>query len=134
MVCAGFSKKNSPGICSGDSGGPLICHQNGQTVLTGISSWTKPGCKTEMPNVFTRVSNYIEWIQRHMENTSIRDLKFKNLCQVEQEYWEIEEYKDGPEYSDSHGNGNSLGKVTTYGLKQAIEENPESCPKPDLGK
>ena len=69
MICAGFSKKNTTGTCYGDSGGPLICHQNGHTVLAGITSWGLPGCKTEMPSVFTRVANYIEWIHNYMEKS-----------------------------------------------------------------
>lgn len=46
------------GICNGDSGGPLV--YNG--ILIGIVSWAVP-CAIGYPDVFTRVSYYINWIQ-----------------------------------------------------------------------
>lgn len=50
------------GICFGDSGGPLV--QNG--TLIGISSWIHAPCGgTGAPSAFTKVSNYIPWINQH---------------------------------------------------------------------
>ena len=51
--------------CNGDSGGPLVC--NGK--LTGITSFGN-GCGN-VPGVYTRVSNYVEWIQKYTENPSL---------------------------------------------------------------
>ena len=131
MVCAGFSKKNSTGVCFGDSGGPLICHQNGQTVLAGIASWTKPGCNTEMPNVFTRVSNYIDWIQNYTKKTITPYSNTKDNYENDysQENGEAQEYEDEYEYRDLQENGNSQEKVLTPGLKKALQQTPVSCPK-----
>ncbi|KAI7815635.1 Serine protease [Rhyzopertha dominica] len=45
------------GACHGDSGGPLAT--NG--VLVGVVSWGQP-CAIGFPDVFTRVSSYVNWI------------------------------------------------------------------------
>ncbi|KAJ8412015.1 hypothetical protein AAFF_G00142820 [Aldrovandia affinis] len=57
MICAGsvFGGKDS---CQGDSGGPLIC--NG--FLEGIVSWGISCAKPYYPGVYTKVKNYVRWI------------------------------------------------------------------------
>lgn len=52
----------------GDSGGPLILHSNDQygikrSYAIGITSFGKP-CGFNVPAVYTRVSEYIEWIEK----------------------------------------------------------------------
>ncbi len=66
MICA--SADNGKGSCIGDSGGPLIVKQNGEWVLTGITSWgTDEGCATPgYPDVFTRVSKFKDFIYEHV--------------------------------------------------------------------
>ncbi|XP_028736571.2 chymotrypsin-like elastase family member 2A [Peromyscus leucopus] len=63
MVCAGGDGVTSS--CNGDSGGPLNCQaSNGQWQVHGIVSFGSTlGCNyPRKPSVFTRVSNYIDWI------------------------------------------------------------------------
>ncbi|XP_044534331.1 chymotrypsin-like elastase family member 1 [Gracilinanus agilis] len=62
MVCAGGDGVRSG--CQGDSGGPLHCLVNGQYVVHGVTSFVSSlGCNvSRKPTVFTRVSNYISWI------------------------------------------------------------------------
>ncbi|XP_024915380.1 trypsin [Cynoglossus semilaevis] len=57
MICAGspYGGKDS---CQGDSGGPLIC--NGK--LMGIVSWGISCANPRYPGVYTKVSNYVDWI------------------------------------------------------------------------
>ena len=48
--------------CAGDEGGPLVCKVGGTWKLAGVSSWTTELCATVMPSVYTRVSEYRQWI------------------------------------------------------------------------
>lgn len=55
-----------PRLPQGDSGGPLNCQKaNGQWEVHGVVSFgSSLGCNYyHKPSVFTRVSNYIDWIQ-----------------------------------------------------------------------
>ncbi|XP_052512092.1 kallikrein-13 [Budorcas taxicolor] len=59
MLCAG-TKEGGNDSCEGDSGGPLVC--NGK--LHGIISWGDFPCgQPNRPGVYTRVSQYVPWIQ-----------------------------------------------------------------------
>ncbi|XP_046881269.1 elastase-1-like [Hypomesus transpacificus] len=61
MVCAGGGSLSG---CQGDSGGPLNCQVNGKYVVHGVTSFvSSQGCNVQRkPTVFTRVSNYISWM------------------------------------------------------------------------
>ena len=64
MICADNAKGKD--ACQGDSGGPLICGQDGIPVLTGIVSFGE-GCASAIyPGVYTKVSNYLNWIKKNM--------------------------------------------------------------------
>lgn len=52
-----FTKKGE-GACRGDSGGPLVYKGK----IAGIVSYGKP-CAAGFPDVFTRISKYVDWIQ-----------------------------------------------------------------------
>ena len=57
-LCAGVPE-GGKGQCSGDSGGPLLV--NGEQV--GIVSWSRKPCtQAPYPGVFTKVSDYVNWI------------------------------------------------------------------------
>ncbi|XP_054166444.1 plasma kallikrein-like [Oppia nitens] len=55
--------------CHGDSGGPLNCQLNSDVyVIEGITSYGK-GCNgKDSPGVYTRVSNFKEWIKEKTNN------------------------------------------------------------------
>lgn len=60
-VCTGAMSDNE-GACSGDSGGPLIQGD----VLVGVVSWGMVPCgHYDAPSVFTKVSNFIDFINEH---------------------------------------------------------------------
>ncbi|XP_077973047.1 uncharacterized protein LOC120341364 isoform X3 [Styela clava] len=62
--CAGHleGKKDT---CGGDSGGPLMCEENGEYIVHGITSSGPAECgKKNKPGIYTRVSDFITWIGR----------------------------------------------------------------------
>ncbi|XP_044043527.1 coagulation factor VII [Siniperca chuatsi] len=62
MICAGL-KTGGKDACEGDSGGPLVTHYKKTWFLTGVVSWGK-GCGNEnMYGVYTKVSNFLDWIE-----------------------------------------------------------------------
>lgn len=71
MVCAGLAAGGKD-ACFGDSGGPLMIYENNQWTQIGIVSFGPfEGCA--LPNaygVYTRVSQYRDWIDDQMEDTT----------------------------------------------------------------
>lgn len=49
-----------PGICVSNVGGPLVANKK----LIGIYSWYPQPCGRGHPIGFTRISNYIDWINK----------------------------------------------------------------------
>ncbi|XP_018106338.1 tissue-type plasminogen activator isoform X3 [Xenopus laevis] len=63
MLCAGDTR-NLDDACKGDSGGPLVCPHEGHMHLMGIVSWGIGCGKKDTPGVYTRVTRYVDWIQK----------------------------------------------------------------------
>lgn len=62
-ICAGI-QEGGKGQCSGDSGGPLTLKTERWQV--GIVSWSmKPCTVAPYPGVYTKVSHFIDWIERN---------------------------------------------------------------------
>ncbi|KAF6199950.1 hypothetical protein GE061_006248 [Apolygus lucorum] len=59
QLCAGGKDKDS---CTGDSGGPLMFPQSGKFYLIGIVSFGIGCAEPGWPGVYTRVTNYVDWI------------------------------------------------------------------------
>ena len=55
--------RGGKGVCSGDSGGPLIDEDSG---LLGVASFVSgAGCESGYPHCFTAVPSYLDWIEEN---------------------------------------------------------------------
>ncbi|XP_069508011.1 serine protease 53 isoform X2 [Ambystoma mexicanum] len=69
MLC-GTDKDGDRGPCTGDSGGPVVCNEDGVWFLAGIVSFSL-GCHLpNSPTIFSDVLNYTTWIQTKTNGTS----------------------------------------------------------------
>jgi trypsin len=59
MIAAGLAQGGED-ACQGDSGGPLTTASG---VLVGITSWGNGCARANYPGIYTRVGNYVTWIQ-----------------------------------------------------------------------
>lgn len=64
MFCAGYIEGRQDS-CKGDSGGPLVTRYKNTVFLLGIVSWGKGCARPGNYGIYTRVSNYLEWIHNH---------------------------------------------------------------------
>jgi secreted trypsin-like serine protease len=91
MFCAG-KPDGSKDACQGDSGGPLLVANNGDTTQIGIVSWGDDCGVADFPGVYTRVINYINWINtitNGVVSTPQMELQQKVKWQLNQQELEL---------------------------------------------
>ncbi len=55
----------------GDSGGPLIVQEpNGDFAVVGLTSWGPAVCADGLPGVYTRVNQFLDWINNIITQNS----------------------------------------------------------------
>ena len=64
-ICAGGNKGEDS--CHGDSGGGLFSEVDGKWEVVGIVSFGAHKCGDGTPGVYTRVSQYLPWIEQTMK-------------------------------------------------------------------
>lgn len=69
MICGHSPENEQLGTCQGDSGGPYVCLTSAKRfAIQGVVSFGNAGCDVkELYPVFTRVSQYVDWIQQKMK-------------------------------------------------------------------
>uniref|UniRef100_UPI0037E8FA51 coagulation factor IX n=1 Tax=Semicossyphus pulcher TaxID=241346 RepID=UPI0037E8FA51 len=70
MFCAGYLE-SSIDACSGDSGGPFMVNYRGTWFLTGVVSWGEKCAAKGKYGVYTRLGNFLNWIQDTMERMDL---------------------------------------------------------------
>jgi secreted trypsin-like serine protease len=67
MICAGYPEGQKD-ACQGDSGSPLFMEVDGEKVVVGLVSWGIGCARPNAPGVYTRVSNYLDWLAEKSNN------------------------------------------------------------------
>jgi len=61
-ICIG---RGEGGACMGDSGGPMVCREDGKFYQVGVTSFGGKDCEGEgFPNVYTRVNTFMGWVNK----------------------------------------------------------------------
>lgn len=69
ILCAEGRYDPTQDLCVGDSGGPLVLKQNdGSFVQIGVVSFSSSFCDGSKPVAFTRITAYIDWVEKNLEN------------------------------------------------------------------
>ena len=66
VFCAGLPQGGKDS-CQGDSGGPAIWKDvDNRSYLVGVISWGWGCARPGYPGVYTRVTQYLQWIENHI--------------------------------------------------------------------
>jgi len=67
FICAGY-REGGKDSCEGDSGGPMsVQRQDSRFMLSGVISWGIGCAEKNQPGVYTRISDFREWINQILQ-------------------------------------------------------------------
>ena len=78
QICAG-EPDGGKDACHGDSGGPLIIRDSDNWVLAGIVSWGRGCARPGYYGIYTRVSMYLDFIEKYVPSVTIKGHVTANL-------------------------------------------------------
>ena len=66
-------RKEEGGVdaCQGDSGGPMVCRVGETPYLHGVTSFGCGCARKQLPGVYTRVSEYSDWINLYLNSKNL---------------------------------------------------------------
>jgi len=72
FLCTGW-EEGQRDACNGDSGGPLVVTRaDGRAELMGVVSWGIGCGHRGRPGVYTRVSEFLPWIEKTMRDFEVK--------------------------------------------------------------
>ncbi|XP_069582875.1 vitamin K-dependent protein C-like [Ranitomeya imitator] len=77
MLCAGIMGDNQD-ACSGDSGGPMVTYFGDTWFLVGLVSWGEGCGRLDNFGIYTKVNNYLPWIQQQLAKYEADEKKMKS--------------------------------------------------------